>query len=183
MRSPDLRIVVALGLLLGSLGCDQKKTPATDNETSASSETSSAKAPEETSKPSETAAKTTPKKQSEQFAFTATSHAVKVGEKATVAFEIKPGSGLKINPEYPWKASIDGDGSSPEVAVTSAKIAKDAMQLEEAGAKIPIELTASKAGEHKLAATVSFSVCEKGDQARCLMFRDEPVEITVAAAQ
>jgi|GEM_PF-6276348 len=189
MRSTSILTLISCGMLLLGLGCDQKK-PGQEGANTSQGADATAKATEtsaNTAAGAENAAKApdenAPKKESDKFSFTATAHQVEVGKKTAIAFEIKPGNGLKINPEYPWKAAVDGDASSPDVALASLKIGKDAMTLEEVGAKIPLEVTANKAGEHKLAATVSFSVCEKGDAARCLMFRDEPVEITVATAQ
>ena len=148
MRSTFILTLTSCGFLLFGLGCDQK-TPG-QNGADTSNATAKAAEASNTQGAAATTAKAVPvpKKESDKFSFVATSHNVEVGKKASIAFEIKPGSGLKINPEYPWKASVDGDASSPDVALSALEIGKDAMTLEEVGAKIPLEVTANKAGEH-----------------------------------
>lgn len=116
-----------------------------------------------------------------KFTLEQLEHAVPAGQPARITFGVKPGSGLKINPEYPWKLELDAQASSAEVEVAGAPVLRDAMSFEDALASIPLSVTAKKPGTHEVAANISLSVCEKGDASRCLLFRDVPVDLVLTA--
>lgn len=108
-------------------------------------------------------------------------HEVAAGLPSSISFEVKPGKGLKINPQYPWKLTLDepeGEGVTLEQGLV---LKKDVMTLDASHAVIPITLTASSDGEYELQGSLNLSVCEKGDEARCLWFTDEPVTLKVKA--
>ena len=101
--------------------------------------------------------------------------AVKVGEPSEVALKIEPSDGFKINKEFRWNFEFH---PSDAVEFESAKISSDALALEDAGATIPLKLTAKSAGEHKLKATGDFSVCNED---KCELYRDQEVAFTLQA--
>ncbi len=116
------------------------------------------------------------------FEIVEVEHEVLVGASSELAFELRPGKGFKINPEYPWKFKVDDaalpDGVSLE---QDAELKKGAMDLTAARARVPVKLTASKDGEHVVEGSLNLSICEKGNEARCLWFTDEPVTLKVSA--
>lgn len=100
---------------------------------------------------------------------------VNVGETQTVQFSIEPTGGLKINHDYPWKVTFeDTDG----VDIASPTVGGSKIELADEAATIPVQLRASKDGDHKLAARGSFSVC---NDTKCYVMRDEAVEFKLAA--
>lgn len=108
-------------------------------------------------------------------------HEIAAGQSSSISFEVKPGKGLKINPQYPWKLTLDepeGDGVTLEQGLV---LKKDVMTLDASQAVIPVTLTAPNDGEYELQGSLNLSVCEKGDEARCLWFTDEPVTLKVKA--
>ena len=107
-------------------------------------------------------------------------HEVVVGKSSAFAFEVRPGKDLKINPEYPWKFTLDVDGQKISLE-QEATLKKGELDLNDVRARVPVKLKANEAGEHALSGTLNLSVCEKGDAARCLWFTDEPVELMVKA--
>jgi hypothetical protein len=96
---------------------------------------------------------------------------------AEVVVEITPASGLKINPEYPWKASFEA--SAGLGLGGGLKLGREAFVMEEKVARLPVKLEGAQVGAHTLRGQVSFSVCEVGGAQRCLMFKDEPVELAM----
>ena len=119
-------------------------------------------------------------KDKKSFVFAKKVHEAKVGQPAKVTLEVKPGSGYKLNPEYPWKAKLV---ASQALGVQAGTMAKDKWTMDASSATLPLDVKPATAGEHKLTATVNLSVCESGGQKKCLWFTDEPVEVAVKAAK
>lgn len=165
-------ILAALVAAIALSACDQERASKGASATSPDGGEAGAKAP----------AKKTPAA-GDQFSLEGLEHELKVGDAGEVRLEVKPGKGLKINPEYPWKLKLLADESSEALALKGDVVGKDAMKFSEAAASIPVGVTASEAGEHEIAASLNLSVCEKGNEARCLWFTDEPVTIKVRATQ
>lgn len=116
----------------------------------------------------------------EQFMLSQLEHEIATGAPQEIAFEITPGKGLKINPQYPWKLVVD----APPAGLTLAgepTIKKEAMRIDAKHAKVPLSVSAAQPGSYELTASVNLSVCEQGDEARCLWFTDEPVTLRVEA--
>lgn len=105
-----------------------------------------------------------------------------VGKPAQATVEVLPGSGLKINPDFPWKLVLDTPPEGLTLEGTTTTLPKSAMQLDAARARLPLTLTASQPGAYALEGSLNLSVCEAGNAARCLWFNDEPVQIKVVAA-
>ena len=119
--------------------------------------------------------------QRDAFAFERPSSEVAVGERAIISFKVLPKGKYKINPEYPWKAHVYKAQSSPGLDLPSENITRGEMAITDASVTISIPVEASSAGAHELMASVNLSVCEKGDEARCLWFTKEPVTLKVTA--
>lgn len=103
--------------------------------------------------------------------------AVEVGKTGTINFAVKPSGGLKINHDFPWKVTFE-DAEGVEIA--SRTVGGSKIELADDEATIPVQLRANTAGEHRLAATGSFSVC---NDTKCYVMRDEKVEFELAAAE
>lgn len=119
-------------------------------------------------------------KDKRSFVFTKKEHEAKVGQPAKVTLEVKPGSGYKLNPEYPWKAKLV---ASQSLGVQAGTMAKDKWTMDASRATLPLDVKPASVGDHKLTATVNLSVCESGGQKKCLWFTDEPVEVAIKATQ
>jgi hypothetical protein len=159
IRALTILAMLALGT---AVGCDQN-TGETD-------ESASATAPEKTQPESKSS------NNQDRYSVTSPGTAVTVGKTQTVEFEVKPASGLKINHDYPWKVSFE---SAEGVEIASKTVGGSKIELADEAATIPVQLRASAAGEHKLAARGSFSVC---NDTKCYVMRDEAVEFELAAA-
>jgi hypothetical protein len=148
--------------LVSLVGCDQRRTleePAAQ-----------AKAADGTNKAADG-----PK----QFSFAALTHEIKTGGAQQVTMQVLPGAGLKINPDYPWKATFEPNAALGVNAPMKANRA--GFTFEKTAASLPITLVASAPGQHTLSGTVTLSVCEVGGGERCLWFTDEPVALTINA--
>ena len=161
------RYAVVMAVVFMATGCDESK-----NSREEASESPVAKAPDTKGAPSG----------SSDFFLARVEHEVVANTPTQLAFEVKPGAGLKINPDYPWRATIEVDGAQG-VEVTSPTIAKGDIAFGSKAASLPFEVTATSPGVHRLEGTVNLSVCEEGDNARCLWFNDEPVTIEVTAVE
>lgn len=161
------RSVICVGLIASLTACDQKPPAAPDTAKAQVNQSamSGKKVAEEKS----------------EFELAGLEHVVVVGEPGEAVLRVLPGKGLKINPEYPWKLDLIASESSPEVVAADMTIKKDKMKLEAAGAKIPVAVKLDQGGDYEIAGSLNLSVCEKGNEARCLWFRDEPVTIKVSA--
>lgn len=115
-----------------------------------------------------------------EFSFASTKHTLTLAPDQKPEFQIVPGKGLKINPDYPWKVTL----TPPAQGLTLAKDAlkKEDLRVDEQQAIVPISISTLEPGEHALQATVNLSVCETGGQKRCLWFTDEPVTIAIHAS-
>ncbi len=155
-------------LLIGALlwsGCDKAQTP----------QALKAQAPGAQSPKAQAAA---PRQASgEDFSFDALTHQVEANSPATIAFSVRPGAGLKINPEYPWKVTLSADAP---VTISSRELRQGALTLRDEAATIPVALTAP-AGEHTIQASVNLSVCETGAGKRCLWFTEQLATLQVVA--
>lgn len=114
-----------------------------------------------------------------QFSFTALTHEIKTGGPQQVTMQVLPGAGLKINPDYPWKATFEPNAALGVNA--PMKATRDGFTFEKTAASLPITLVASAPGEHTLSGTITLSVCEVGGGERCLWFPDEPVSLAIKA--
>lgn len=101
---------------------------------------------------------------------------VTVAESTEVKLQIRPAEGFKINKRFSWKFDFE---SNDGVDVETASVGKDAIELEESGASIPVKIKAKTAGDHRLVATADFSVC---NDSKCELYRDESVTFEIAAA-
>ena len=116
----------------------------------------------------------------DKFTLQHTTHTLAPG--ATLHVEVRPGSGYKINPEYPWKFTLTDPGGAtfdhlPQGATLTKK---DALLVESSRAQIPLTLAAATPpGSYTVAGTLNLSVCEQGNEARCLWFTDEPVNLAL----
>ena len=113
----------------------------------------------------------------EDFTFDALTHQIGADAPATVAFTVRPGPGLKINPEYPWKVTLSGDAP---VSLTQRELRQGALTLRDEAATIPVALTAP-AGAHTIQASVNLSVCETGAGKRCLWFTEQLATLQIVA--
>ena len=105
--------------------------------------------------------------------------APRAGESAQGHVTIAAKAGYKLNADYPWKLTIDEADLPQGVLATALTVDKAEMAIEGARAQIPVSLTASGAGTFEVPASVSLSACEKGNEARCMWFRDEPVTLSL----
>lgn len=101
--------------------------------------------------------------------------AVTVGEPADVTLSVKPSDGFKINKDFRWNFEFQPNDA---VEFAAAKVESDQLQLEDAGASIPVKVTAKSAGEHTVKATGNFSVCNDD---KCELYRDQEVAFTISA--
>lgn len=131
-------------------------------------------APASANAPTETSESSTNNR--DRYSVESPKSSLPVGTTQTVEFAVKPASGLKINHDYPWKVTFE-DAQGVEIA--SKTVGSDAIELTDDAATIPVQLRASAAGEHKLAARGSFSVC---NDTKCYVMRDESVQFELAAA-
>ncbi len=116
---------------------------------------------------------------SERFAFAGLEHEVTVGAKARLEFEVTPAGPLKINPEFPWKLTLD---APPEaLGVATPVVTKDAMTFASKKATVPVSVTPSAAGDYTLEGTIDLSVCEADGAKRCFLERAKPVTLKVKA--
>lgn len=158
--------VALVALALGVSACDPKQ----------------AQQPAATSQGAGGAASASKKKQApKEFSFIAASlaHEVSVGQQAEVALKVAPGSGFKINPDFPW--SWSGASGSPKLTLAAASLDREGFKFTDAEAAAPLKVTAAEAGEHKVTGKISVSVCERGGKERCLWFNDQPVTLTIKA--
>ncbi len=81
----------------------------------------------------------------------------KAGTEAVARFVISPGTGYKMNKEYPTKLTLE-----PPAGVTVAKTVLelgDAESFSDKGLTFAVKLTAAQPGEFTIPATVKFAVC------------------------
>ena len=115
------------------------------------------------------------------FQLTALEHEVAAGSQSAVHFEVLPGEGLKINPQYPWKFTLDEPKSSSLSVLGEGTLRRDAFELSATKARVPLTVIAKERGEYELSGSLNLSVCQEGDEARCLWFTDEPVVLAIRA--
>lgn len=165
---------IAAGLLIAAVGCDKSSGDTTTQKASATAATASDQSPMPA--PSESNSTTT-SANAEHYDVRSAQQAIEVGKKAKVELAITPSDGLKINKEFPWKLEFSDTANVQlaQKAITGAQI-----DLDESEATFPVMLEASAAGEHKLAATGDFSVC---NDTKCYSIRGEALEFTVEAKQ
>ncbi len=127
--------------------------------------------------PEKTAEPTAPKKvdNSKLFKMSVAADDVRVGEDSKVKVTIKPGSGFKINKDYPWKVELQG---AENITLTSKELKKDQFALSDDEATFTLDCKADAAGDHKLVGAANFSVCNDDV---CKTFSDEPIEIAFQA--
>ena len=171
MRTVVLSCILSF-VVLGMIGC-QKDNPSPKANTPKQGKVAKNK---QGAKKTSSAKK---KPQSKSFAFSTVVQPGKVGAAGKAALEVVPTAGYKLNPEYPWKAKI---AEEKAVGVAAAVYAKDKWTMDASKAKLNMDIKPTKAGAHKIKATVNLSVCQTGGQKKCLWFNDEPVEIAVKAA-
>ena len=158
-----MKILSTIGVfvLLATLAsCDSKPEATTSAPTTTAPEAGIAKAT-----PSESAA----------YAVKVEAPDVHVGEEGKLQVRITPGTGFKINKEYPWKIKVDG---TELVSVSNTEFDKTKFTLSDSVAEFSVDCQAEAAGDHKLSATANFSVCNDNV---CKNFRDEPIEIAFQA--
>lgn len=80
-----------------------------------------------------------------------------VGQEATTEVVVTPGTGFKINLEYPAKLSISKVPQGAKVA--STKMTKSQMTVEKTRLVVPIRFTPEAAGELAFEGELRFSVC------------------------
>ncbi len=152
-------------LVVGCVACESQKKQAPD---AVSPEQGATTPPENEPRPG-------------SFVLESLEHEVVSSTPSEIAFLVKPGKGLKINPAYPWKFTIEEPDAEGVTLGQEAILKKDAMSINASQASIPVKLTAASDGEFELQGSLNLSVCEKGDEARCLWFTDEPVTLKVKA--
>lgn len=103
--------------------------------------------------------------------------AIVAGAASEVALAVVPGPNLKINLEYPWKITFE---EVEGLSLATTLLNRDALQLTEERALIPLEVTAEQAGDYTLDAVGNFSVCNDD---RCDILRDEALQFTVKVRQ
>ncbi|RAL23694.1 hypothetical protein DL240_05920 [Lujinxingia litoralis] len=96
-----------------------------------------------------------------------------VGAESTAELAVVPGPNLKINLEYPWKIEFE---EVEGLTMATTLLNRQALQLSEERATIPLRLTPSAAGEYTLKARGNFSVCNDD---RCDILRDEALQFKV----
>ncbi|MGM0558797.1 MAG: hypothetical protein ACQEVA_20590 [Myxococcota bacterium] len=154
-------IILIVTATAAALGCD--------NRSGDPAESASANAP------AKAEAESTSSNNEDRYSVESPKSAVTVGKTQTVNFEVKPASGLKINHDYPWKISFEDAGG---VEIASKTVGGAKIELSDEAATIPVQLRANAAGDHKIAATGSFSVC---NDTKCYVMRDQAVELDLAA--
>lgn len=158
-------------ILIGVAVAALATTVACENESSNSSASAEAKAPSTTTESNKAS------NNKDRYSVESPESAVDVGKTGTVEFAVKPSGGLKINHDYPWKVTFE-DVEGVEIA--SKTVGSSKIELADEQATIPVQLRANAAGNHKLSATGSFSVC---NDTKCYVMRDEKVEFELAAAE
>ncbi|RDV39114.1 hypothetical protein DV096_00650 [Bradymonadaceae bacterium TMQ3] len=105
------------------------------------------------------------------------SEAIVAGASTEVALAVVPGANLKINLEYPWKITFE---EVEGLQLGTTVLNREALQLSEARATIPLEVSAEQPGDYTLNAVGNFSVCNDD---RCDILRDEALQFTVKVQQ
>lgn len=105
------------------------------------------------------------------------SEAIVAGTASQVDLGVVPGANLKINLEYPWKITFE---EVEGLRLGTTVLNREALQLSEARATIPLEVTAEQPGDYTLNAVGNFSVCNDD---RCDILRDEALQFTVKVQQ
>jgi hypothetical protein len=100
-----------------------------------------------------------------------------VGEVATAWIRIFPAAGFHINTSYPLIVSLAmSDGG---VRVQKLQLdAADAERLDERGLSIPIAITPTSLGDHKVTGSIHFGICNDG---ACLS-RAMPLDVSIVAS-
>ncbi len=91
----------------------------------------------------------------------------KPGTTSTAKLRVRPRSGWKLNTDYPFKLEL-APGAGLRVAKPTLR-KQDARAFDEHGADVDIVMTADKAGQSDLAATVRFATC---DDASCEVHKE-----------
>jgi hypothetical protein len=99
----------------------------------------------------------------------------KAGAAGIATVTVRPRGGWKLNTEYPFKLELV-PGAGARVAKSVLRKA-DARRFGEGGADVDVEITADKAGQADVAATVKFATC---DDATCAVHK-ESFTITATA--
>lgn len=94
----------------------------------------------------------------------------------TLALVIRPGRGLKINEDFPWKFEFD---AVEGLGVPATTLTGDQIKLEEMQALIPLGLGEVRPGTYKVEARGNFSVCNDD---RCDILRNERMEFEIEVA-
>lgn len=94
----------------------------------------------------------------------------------TLALIVRPGRGLKINEDFPWKFDFD---AVEGLGMPATTLAGDQIKLEEMQALIPVSLGEVTPGTYKVEATGNFSVCNDD---RCDILRNERMEFEIEVA-
>ncbi len=100
-----------------------------------------------------------------------------VGAVSTAWIRIFPGAGFHINTSYPLIVSLAmSDGG---VRVQKLQLdAADAERLDERGLAIPIAITPTSIGDHKVTGSIHFGICNDGT---CLS-RAMPLDVSIVAS-
>ena len=111
-----------------------------------------------------------------KFTLANLDHSVAPG--GEVSFQVKPGQGFKINPEYPWSVTLEG---SKPLGTTGLKMSKEQLDVDATRVKADVPLQPVGAGKHFLKGSANISVCETTGAKKCLLFNDEPVTLEIDA--
>lgn len=104
------------------------------------------------------------------------SETLKSGEKSSPEIVVEPGSGFKINLEYPWNVQLK---EPTNASVGTAQLKRgEGIELTEEKARFPIEITPGAAGDVEVTAIANFSVCNDDV---CKNFRDEEITLSFKA--
>lgn len=100
-----------------------------------------------------------------------------VGQEATTEVVVTPGSGFKINVEYPAKLVL---GTVPQgTKVAASTVTKGQMTVEKTRLVVPVRFTPEAPGELRFEGELRFSVCTEES---CQMPREAVVWTTLAEA-
>lgn len=98
------------------------------------------------------------------------------GQASAVALTIRPAPAFKINKDYNWSITFEAPGEG--ASLSKRTFQKKDLQLDDAQATVPLEVTVAKPGTHTLQAKADFSVCND-DQ--CLVLDAETLEFQLEA--
>ena len=110
---------------------------------------------------------------SHHYSMRSSSTTVKAGDSQDIELTVLPGSDLKINLDFPWSIEFF---DSDDVELGAHELDGDEMDLSDDEAVIPVSVTVTEAGTHRIEAEGNFSVCNDDI---CHILRGEKVELVV----